>query len=224
MIRVSCFKVLGVGTVVGLAMLLSTSSSLYAQKDAVDHTAFNGGWTLNREASGLSATSGLDVPDAGGGGGRRAGGGGGRGGFGGGGGGRRGGGGFGGGRGGADPDAMRQRVELLQEIARPASHLVITQSDGAITFVDEEGHSRRFATAGKKEKHQLSSGTIETKTSWDGASLRQEIDAGGAQSIVRMFTVEPEVHQLVITAGGDRGDRGGRGQRRLVYDADMDAQ
>jgi hypothetical protein len=115
---------------------------------------------------------------------------------------------------------MQQRVALMQEIVEPATHLVITQAADAITFVDEQGHSRRFATTGKTEKHQLANGTIETKTRWDGASLRQEIDTGGAQPLERVFTVEPETHQLVIAAGGGRAGRGGR-QRQLVYDADM---
>jgi hypothetical protein len=182
-----------------------------------DHSAFTGSWTLNRDAG--TATPGF-VPQPGDDGGGRRGGGGMGGGFGG---GERGGGfgergGPGGGRAGLDPKEMEHRMELMQEVMAPAQHWVIGQSDGAITFVDSDGRSRRFATGSQKEKHQLEGGTIETTTRWDGAQLRQEINAGGNTKIVRTYEISPAGQLVVTTKMSGSEDGRNRQPMRAVYD------
>lgn len=199
---------------------------------ATDHAAFNGGWTINKE---LSTTPGAPGQGDGQRGerGRRGGGGfppGGGGGFppgGGGGFGGRGGGGFGGGPDGGgfggrgvDPEAMRKRMEVMREVTESPAHLIVTVGDGSVTFVQADGRSQRFATNDKKEKHQLQSATIETKTKWDSLSLRQEIDLGDDQKVVRTFSVSSETGQMTVsTSFGDDGN-GRRPPMRTVYDHD----
>jgi hypothetical protein len=202
--------------------LLSLTRRLPAADDQqpADHSAFNGPWTLNRDLSGTpSGSSGDEAPSD------RPQGGGGGGGFGGGRRGRFGGGGFGGRRGGnaegaPDQEAVRRMREVMQEIANPTPHLVVTVGDRSITFVDAEGRSQRFTADGKKEKHQVQAGTIETKTKWEGADLRQDIDPGGSRKIVRTFSVSPENHQLVVTSTVEGGQRSRPPRRVVYYDAE----
>jgi hypothetical protein len=184
-----------------------------------DHSMFNGGWTLNKE---LSTSPPAGAEGFRGGQGRE----GGRGGPG----GRGGGGGFpGGGAGGPggrpggspmDPEAIKKMQAMMQEIMEPSRRWIVTVGDESITFVDTDGRSRRFMTTGKKEKHQIQSGTLETKTKWDGPQLRQEVELGGGTKIVRSFSVSPETHQLIvlITVSGEAGRR--PSPMRLVYEPD----
>jgi hypothetical protein len=214
---------------IAAASLLGIAMAAYAYAgQPADHTAFNGGWTLNKELSSTPAAPGQGSGERGGTG-RRGGGPGGGEGFppgGGGGFGGRGGGGFGGPGGGgfggqaADPDAMRKRMEVMREVMESPTHLIVTVGEGTVTFVQADGRSQRFTTDGKKEKHQLQSATIETKTKWDGASLRQELDLGDGQKMVRTFSVPGDTGQLTVAATlGDDGN-GRRPPVRLVYDHD----
>jgi hypothetical protein len=204
---------------------------VYAQSPEPDaKLPIVGGWTLNRELSGPQRSSEDEGSQEGarrrggfGGGGR-----GGRGGFGGGfgrggfGGGGFGGGGFGGGGGNFDPKVMEARRDMMREVLTPPVHWVITHAaDDAITFVDGEGHSSRYIPNDKKEKHQLTAGTIETKTKWDKGELQQELSFGGDMKITRTFSVEENGTRLVVTTNGSGQDRGGRRPpTRFVYDRD----
>jgi hypothetical protein len=213
------WPILGAATVVA-------SVALQAQpRVPEDHSAYFGGWTLNRELS--STPPAPDGPDGGG---REGRGGRGRGGppiggFG----GPGGSGGFGGpgGAGGPgdappfDPKEMEKMTALTQELMTPAPHwLVITTDEGTVIFTDAEGRSSRFVPNDKKEKHQLTAGTIETTTKWDKGQLRQEISLSGRMKAVRVFVAMPETRQLVVTTTME-GGRGGRTPPfRLVYDRD----
>ena len=117
---------------------------------------------------------------------------------------------------------MKKMQEVMHDIMEPATHLVVTVTDGAVTFVDADGRSRRFMTNDKKEKHQIQSGTLETKTRWDGVQLRQEIEPGGGRKLVRTFSISPENHQLIVTTTREGGDSDRRPPpMRVVYDMDV---
>jgi hypothetical protein len=180
------------------------AAHLHAGQSA-DHVHFNGGWTLNKELSTTPAGP-VQGDSERGGRGHRSGGPDDGGGF------PSGGGGFGGrgggfGARGMDPDAMRKHMEVMREVMESPAHVIVTVGDGAITFVQADGRSQRFTTDGKKEKHQLQSATIETKTKWDGVSRRQELDLGDDQKIVRTFTVAGDTGQLTVsTTFGDDGN------------------
>jgi hypothetical protein len=190
-----------------------------------DHSGYFGGWTLNRELSSTPPTP--DRPDGRG---REGGGGRGRGGPPGGGfGGPGGGGGFGPpGGGGAqrgspsfDPKEMEKTMALMQELLTPTAHWIITSADdGTIVFSDAEGRSSRYIPNDKKEKHQLTDGTIETKTKWDNGQLRQEISLSNGMKSVRVFAVKPQDKQLTVTTTMEGGPGGRRPPFRLVYDRD----
>ena len=112
---------------------------------------------------------------------------------------------------------MKTTMALIQELMTPTAHWVITSGEGgAITFTDSEGRSMRFAPNNKTEKHQLTAGTIETKTRWDNEQLRQEIALSGGMNAVRTLAVLPENGQLIVTTTMEGGP-GGRGGRRPPF-------
>jgi hypothetical protein len=204
-----------------LALLLSGATLVAGQEAGLeDRAALFGGWRLNREQS-AGARNGESTGDEGrrpggppGQGGQRGGGGfqgrGGRGGsFGGGGGGR-----------GLDPEQMQQARDLMRELMTPAAHWVITSgAEGVITLVDETGRSTRITANNKKERHQLTAGTIDTRTKWDNGLLSQEIEVSGGMKITRTFRVEPTTNQLIVSTTSS-GGRGGRAPMRFIYDRD----
>jgi hypothetical protein len=199
------------------------SVALQAQANVpADHSAYFGSWTLNREMSSTPRTP--DGPDGGGregdgsrgrGGGRL---------------GRPGGGGGSGAPGGAgepggslsfDPKEMERAIALMQELMTPTAHWILRSADdGTVIFSDAEGRSSRFVPNDKKEKHQLTAGTVETKTKWDKGQLHQEISLPAGQKAVRVFAVMPETKQLTVTITTEGGPAGRRPPFRLVYDRD----
>ena len=108
----------------------------------------------------------------------------------------------------------------MRELMTPVTHLVITNgSEGAITMVDETGRSTRITANNKKEKHQLTAGTIETKTKWDSGLLSQEIELSGGMKFTRTFHVEPTTNQLIVSMTGS-GGRGDRPPVQFIYERD----
>lgn len=208
--------------------MLAASSGLDAQRSAADgRPALYGGWTIDREASatgpspdGRAGDRGRGGPPPGGmpGGGGFGGPGGGRGGF--------GGGGFGGRGGGreADREEMERMRALMQEFMTPTVRWVIGGGEGdLVVFTDADGRSTRYAANDKKEKHQLLTGTIETRTKWDGGELRQEIELRDGMKAIRTYGLDDDQLVVTTTMEGGRGPGGGRRRApvRWVYDRDV---
>jgi len=193
--------------------VFATPATTDAQSSrADDFSPLLGGWTLNRD---LSARGPAAEPRARGGSeGRR----GGRGGS------PAGGGSRGGGRMGRsafDPEQMERARAIVEELMMPSTRWVITRSEqGAIAFTDAEGRSMKFVPDGRKEKHQLAGGTIETQTAWKDAHLRQEISLPGGMKLTRTFAVMPDPRQLVVSTTTEGGRGGRRPPTRFVYEAD----
>lgn len=112
-------------------------------------------------------------------------------------------------------EEMKHRREMMRELMTPPAALTITQNSDTIVFTFSDGRTQRYATDGKKEKHQLDSGTIETKTQWKEGQLVKEIDAGNGVKIVETYVLKTEdgrsleVH--VSMEGGRRSWGGGPG-------------
>lgn len=192
--------------IVAATLIVATPCAHAQTPDAVSPRDITGAWILNKSDSDKERPT----PPGGERGGRR-GGGGGRGGFGGGGGG---GGGLGGGlpgggmppggRGGRgampDQEEMKSLREMVDEFMRPSDRLTIIQQDDAATvkITDADGRTRTYAVTGKKEKHQLQSGTYEMQSKWEGGTLRQE-GTVGRMKVVRIFAKDAERHQLKVT-------------------------
>jgi hypothetical protein len=126
-----------------------------------------------------------------------------------------------GGRGGMDPEAMQARIALMREIMQPADQLTITLSSDnknvSITYGD--GRVFEYKADGSKEKHQLTNGTVDTKTKWDGQTLETEYDLADNFKVVRDYALTEKTHQLVITTKVE-GGRGRDRETKTIYDAD----
>jgi hypothetical protein len=133
----------------------------------------------------------------------------------------------GGGRGGGFPggstggqrpsseDMERQRV-LMQEVAQLPSRFTLTQDGNQVVFIEPDGVVRTYVVNGKTEKHQLTNGTIDTKSSWDGEQLRMEISAGGRATLVRTFGLRREPRRLEVVTSFDGAPKDAR--QVMVYD------
>jgi hypothetical protein len=97
---------------------------------------------------------------------------------------------------------------------------VTSADDGTVIFADAEGRSSRFVPNDRKEKHQLTAGTVETKTKWEEGQLRQEISLPTGTKAVRVFASIPETTQLTVTTSLEGGPSGRRSPSRFVYDRD----
>jgi len=99
--------------------------------------------------------------------------------------------------------ALPARFTLIQE----GDKLIVTEPDGVV---------RTYVVNGETEKHQLTSGTIDTKTSWDGPSLVMEMALGARLTVQRTFTIREDPRRLEIATGFERAPKDAR--RLHVYD------
>lgn len=204
------------------AVALTICVAIAGVIDAAAPANLTGQWQMNRDLS--SAPGGMPGPDGlgrgpggrspggGGGGGGRIGGG-----FGGGGGGRGGfgGGGEPGGRTRPSSEDIEAQRSLMREVAELPGRLTITQDGDKVTFVESDGVARSYVANGKTEKHQLTHGTIETKSSWDGPRLKMEI-AVGRGKLTRTFALRDHPRRLEVTTSFDGAPKDAR--RIAVYD------
>ena len=90
-------------------------------------------------------------------------------------------------------------------------------------FTDADGRTTRYVANDKKEKHQLLTGTIETKTKWVDGALRQEIALRDGMKSSRTYAIEDDHLVVTTTMEGGPGPGGGgrRAPVRWVYDRDV---
>ena len=217
--------VMSLTIVVAMAALIGVWLSSESRAQTLDKTPLTGAWTLNKDLSDQPSdhAGSRNESDRG----RRSGGYGGGGGRGG---GRRGGfggGGYGGGMGRgteADRDATARTRDAMRDIVNPPDHLTIVETDSMIVLTGADGRTTRLSPDGKKVKDENTN--IERKTKWDGAKLVSEISGLGSGKITQTFAVDPEHHQLRITAEMEnRGGSSSSGQSKTrtitsVYEAD----
>jgi hypothetical protein len=185
------------------------------QPATADAQSISGAWTLDLQSSDREpaiAPGGGEPGEGERGGGRRAGMGG----------GRMGGGMRGEGRG--SREAMQQARETVQELVQPAERLTITQTPDQVTFTDSDGRIRHYAANGRKEKHQMLSGVVETKTTWkDGQLVMESQPEGGGAKVVQTYSLDPKTRQLIVTTAMEGSGRSMPPIRR-VYDNVMDVR
>jgi len=209
-------SLLSAGVIVVIVGLIGVWLSIESRAQTVETASLAGAWTLNKDLSDQPPDRGGDRSggDQGrrGGYGRGGGGGGRRGGF-----GRGGGGGFGGG-GMPDREAMARTRDAMRDIMNPPDHLVITQTESMVVLTGADGRTTRLSLDGKKVKDENTN--IERRTKWDGGKLVVEIGGLGSGKITQSYAVDPEHHQLRITALMEGRD--GQSPRTIthVYEAD----
>jgi hypothetical protein len=115
---------------------------------------------------------------------------------------------------------MKKTRALMEELMTAMPRLsIFQQEEGRIVFVDADAHARTFTTNGKKERHQLQSGTLETTTKWDGATLVQHSTLGGGVTVTQTFALD-EARRLVISSTLDDSRIGRMPPNKRVYDPD----
>jgi hypothetical protein len=211
------------GLLVATAFTCAVSTAL-AQSGPGDKPNFSGSWVLNPDLSDNPQQVGFASPNQGGGqrqgGGHRGGGGGGFGGFG----GRGSGGGFGGNGGGfggaqhaQDSADDRERIrELAEEVKYPSKSLQISLTATDMTITDAHEHTRVFQTNGKKDTHQLDTGTVTSKTAWDGQKLTTEYDLGSGRKLRYTYSIVSTTRQLLEQVSFDSGQSSERGPAAAV--------
>jgi hypothetical protein len=124
-----------------------------------------------------------------------------------------------------DQEKMKQRRALMQEVLEVEPTFTIVEGDGTVSFTHTDGRVATYKTDGKKEKHQFTNGTIETKTKWDKdtEALVIEMDLGDGLKVTHTYTVAGTPRQLADSIkfeGGRMQERGGGGPppRHNIYD------
>ena len=101
--------------------------------------------------------------------------------------------------------------DLMRELMTAPARLTIVQRDDAVSFTDDDGHVRKFVANGKDEKHQLTSGTLETTSRWKDGAMVIAWETGRGPTVVRRYRIEPTTKQLVVETtmkgGRESGDR-----------------
>jgi hypothetical protein len=203
-----------------LMSAVAAGAIVHAQSELAAKSNLAGAWTLNRDLSdqpggGYGAGSGNGSGSQGRHGGMGGGGGHmGRGGMGG------GGMGNGGERSQASAEQMAARRDMVRELMTAPTSLTITQSDELVSFTEPDGHTVKYRTDGTKEAHQLTSGTVETKTRWDEGQLIVETELGDGFKVVHTYSVSPQDRQLIVQIKTEVShfSRGDRPPIKHVYD------
>ena len=117
---------------------------------------------------------------------------------------------------------MEARRALMQEVLTLPVRVTISQDGDKVVFIEPDGVVRTYVASGAAEKHQLTSGTIETKAKWNGSALRMEIKIGDRATLVRTFEVRDDPRRLEVATAFDGGSKD---QRQLtVYDEAPDGR
>jgi hypothetical protein len=93
---------------------------------------------------------------------------------------------------------MARMRDAMRDVMNPPKHLIITDTGSMIILTGPDGRTARLSPDGKKVKDD--STKIERKTKWDGDKLVSEISGIGRAKITETYVVDPDRHQLRITA------------------------
>lgn len=111
---------------------------------------------------------------------------------------------------------------LYRELTVSPETLTLSVTLATAKFVDADGAERVININQKKEKLDLGTALIDSRTRWNGAALTIELEGGQDLKVVEVFELSPTGTQLLVTIeAGDEHDpntRGLRGRVHRVYD------
>ena len=122
---------------------------------------------------------------------------------------------------GIDPEKLKAARALIEELMTPPAMLTIADADGAVTFTEADGRTRTYKTDNRKEKHQATNATVETRARWEEGSLVIETDLGDGLKATQTYSVGADPRQLTVLTkleGGPGRMSRQRPPRRTVYD------
>jgi hypothetical protein len=200
----------------------------YVAIAAATPAVLTGRWKLNRELSEFpkEVAFGIETTDGDAAGSGRQGGGGSRGG------GRRGGGGSssGGGRslGGFNADAVRESEEdvnklkeLIASAKNPATVLIISQTETAVSITDSQDRTRTFHTTGKEETVELDAGPVGVTAKWLGPQLAVQFTIRKDRIFRYVYSRLPSGQLLVETRLEEGRSRDKADVIKRIYDVDQ---
>jgi hypothetical protein len=117
---------------------------------------------------------------------------------------------------------MKAIRNLMDEIARPGPRMIILEADDVhVKMVDSEGHAVTYKTDNKKERHQLSAGTVQTQSQWQNGMLAIRFLIDHGPTVVKTYSADAEHHRLLIAVRMDDSRVNGRSvpPSRYVYTA-----
>jgi hypothetical protein len=122
---------------------------------------------------------------------------------------------------GIDPEKLKAARALIEELMTPPAMLTIGDADGAVTFTESDGRTRTYKTDNRKEKHQVTNATVETRTRWEEGSLVIETELDEGLKVTQTYSVGADPRQLTVLTkleGGPGRMSRQRPPRRTVYD------
>jgi hypothetical protein len=109
----------------------------------------------------------------------------------------------------------------LSDIVEPEDvaeeNLVLTCGADVVKFYQRDGSWRVYRLSARRERHDLGSGPVWTRTSWNGTTLRIQIDGPHGLRIVQTFALDADTGRLVVTTSPDP-HRLPMNTLKLVYD------
>ena len=99
------------------------------------------------------------------------------------------------------PKRLSASEALFMELMTPPEEFLIRPASDSVTIGTGIGVALTYKINNKTESHQLTNGSVSTKTLWSGNALRQEIDGGRNLKVVRLFQLSVEGEALLVTVG-----------------------
>jgi hypothetical protein len=122
---------------------------------------------------------------------------------------------------GIDPEKLKAARAVIEELMTPSAMLTIGDADGSVTFTEADGRTRTYKTDNRKEKHQVTNATVETRTRWEEGSLVIETELDEGLKVTQTYSVGAAPRQLTVLTkleGGPGRMSRQRPPRRTVYD------
>jgi hypothetical protein len=110
-----------------------------------------------------------------------------------------------------------RRMKLLVDLVRsPSPHLMIAETESAVTISDDSGRSLTFHPDGRQETQTLDQVPVTTTTRWDAAGLVVRYAVEQNRELRYTFSRKIDPPQLVVQV--QFIERGGRGSITRVYE------
>ena len=98
---------------------------------------------------------------------------------------------------------LRRALRDLLEVA--AGYEIALKQDQVI-ITDDLERTLTFSTSGKKEKHRIGATNFESRTSWDGGLLMQDIEAVGGFHMSQVFFPAEDGQSMFVSIRVDKPD------------------
>jgi hypothetical protein len=81
--------------------------------------------------------------------------------------------------------------------------LVLTISTGAATFYQRDGSRQVYRLSGRRERRDLGSGPVWTTATWDGWTLRLQVEDDQGIRMVQTFSLDRQTRRLLVVTSPD---------------------